>query len=414
MSGFGMDCDTYQGVNIKVVGVGGCGGNTVNHMITSGMKGVEFIVLNTDRQELKKSMAKYSFNIGQKVTGGRGAGADPDKGRRSAEENRKEITALLKGAHMVFIAAGMGGGTGTGAAPVVAEVARELGILTVAVVTKPFDFDGKEAKAEQGIEELKKHVDSLLVIPNQRMVDLGEKNGADITFKDAKAAVNDVLYDGVRSISDLINFPGFINLDFADVTSIMKDSGNAYIGVGMAGGKNRVRDAMENAINCPLLETSIKGATGVLVNVTAPEDVLMDEVQEVCALISEMVSDEANFIWGLTFDENIGNEVMITIVATGLERTAAEEIQPEPVAEPAPVSVAQAVVAAAEPVMAAAPVSPFSAEPAPAAVEPAAPAVPAENDVGSHLNLTSFNDDDDEEEDSYAALKRMLKRSVRR
>ncbi|MBP1576935.1 MAG: cell division protein FtsZ, partial [Oscillospiraceae bacterium] len=199
-----MDCDTYQGVNIKVVGVGGCGGNTVNHMITSGMKGVEFIVLNTDRQELKKSMAKYSFNIGQKVTGGRGAGADPDKGRRSAEENRKEITALLKGAHMVFIAAGMGGGTGTGAAPVVAEVARELGILTGAVVTKPFDFDGKEAKAEQGIEELKKHVDSLLVIPNQRMVDLGEKNGADITFKDAKAAVNDVLYDGVRSISDLI------------------------------------------------------------------------------------------------------------------------------------------------------------------------------------------------------------------
>lgn len=411
MSDFGMDCDTYQGVNIKVVGVGGCGGNTVNHMITSGMKGVEFIVLNTDRQELKKSLAKYSFNIGQKVTGGRGAGADPDKGRRSAEENRKEITALLKGAHMVFIAAGMGGGTGTGAAPVVAEVARELGILTVAVVTKPFDFDGKEAKAEAGIEELRKYVDSLLIIPNQRMVDLGEKNGADITFKDAKAAVNDVLYDGVRSISDLINFPGFINLDFADVTSIMKDSGNAYIGVGVAGGKNRVRDAMENAINCPLLETSIKGATGILVNVTAPEDVLMDEVQEVCALISDMVSDEANFIWGLTFDENIGDEVMITIVATGLER-AAEEQQPEPVEETPAVAVAAAPAAssfaAPEPAAAPAPepsVFGFGYEPAPAA--PAA----EQNDVASHLNISRFDDD---EEDTYAALKRMLKRSVKR
>ncbi len=411
MSDFGMDCDTYQGVNIKVVGVGGCGGNTVNHMITSGMKGVEFIVLNTDRQELKKSLAKYSFNIGQKVTGGRGAGADPDKGRRSAEENRKEITALLKGAHMVFIAAGMGGGTGTGAAPVVAEVARELGILTVAVVTKPFDFDGKEAKAEAGIEELRKYVDSLLIIPNQRMVDLGEKNGADITFKDAKAAVNDVLYDGVRSISDLINFPGFINLDFADVTSIMKDSGNAYIGVGVAGGKNRVRDAMENAINCPLLETSIKGATGILVNVTAPEDVLMDEVQEVCALISDMVSDEANFIWGLTFDENIGDEVMITIVATGLER-AAEEQQPEPVEETPAVAVAAAPAASsfAAPELAAAPapepsVFGFGYEPAPAA--PAA----EQNDVASHLNISRFDDD---EEDTYAALKRMLKRSVKR
>lgn len=410
MSGFGMDCDTYQGVNIKVVGVGGCGGNTVNHMITSGMKGVEFIVLNTDRQELKKSLAKYSFNIGQKVTGGRGAGSDPDKGRRSAEENRKEITALLKGAHMVFIAAGMGGGTGTGAAPVVAEIAREMGILTVAVVTKPFDFDGKEAKAEQGIEELRKHVDSLLIIPNQRMVDLGEKNGADITFKDAKAAVNDVLYDGVRSISDLINSAGFINLDFADVTSIMKDSGNAYIGVGVAGGENRVHDALENAINCPLLETSIKGATGVLVNVTAPDDVLMDEVQEVSALISNMVSDEANFIWGLTFDENIGDEVMITIVATGLERSADNEPQPEPVDEAAGTEAARVVVAADPVAVASAPAadfSPFVHEPA-----PAASAASAENDVSSHLNLSSF--DDDEEEDSYAALKRMLKRSVKR
>lgn len=391
MSDFAMDCETYQGVNIKVIGVGGCGGNTVNHMITSGMKGVEFIVLNTDRQELKKSLAKYSFNIGQKVTGGRGAGADPDKGKRSAEENRKEITALLKGAHMVFIAAGMGGGTGTGAAPVVAQIARELGILTVAVVTKPFDFDGKEVKAEAGIEELKKYVDSLLVIPNQRMVDLGEKNGADITFKDAKAAVNDVLYDGVRSISDLINFPGFINLDFADVTSIMKDSGNAYIGVGMAGGNNRVRDAMENAINCPLLETSIRGATGVLVNVTAPEDVLMDEVQEVCALISDMVSDEANFIWGLTFDENIGNEVMITIVATGLERIAVEE-EPQQPAAPA----FEAPTFNYEPV-GASNVSSVAFD---------------DSSIDAHLNINGF--DDSEEEDSYAALKRMLKRSVKR
>jgi cell division protein FtsZ len=313
-----LDNDFEKTVNIKVAGVGGGGGNAVNRMITSGMKSVEFISINTDQQALYHSKATHKMQIGEKLTKGRGAGGEPEKGQRAAEESREEIAATLKGTQMIFITAGMGGGTGTGAAPVVAEVARELGILTVGIVTKPFEFEGKRrmAQAEQGIAELRNQVDSLVVIPNERLKLISEQK---ITLANAFEAADNVLRQGVQSISDLINVPGLVNLDFADVTTVMKDAGFAHMGVGSAQGKDKAEIAASMAISSPLLETSINGAKGVIINITSSADVGLDEVDIASSMITKAAHPDANIIWGAAFDENLEDEMKITVIATGFD-----------------------------------------------------------------------------------------------
>ncbi len=316
---FGMVPEHEQSTVIKVVGVGGGGGNAVNRMVLSGMKGVEFISMNTDYQALATSHATYKLNIGARLTKGKGAGGQADVGQRSAEESRDEITALLKGADMVFVTAGMGGGTGTGAAPVVAEIARGMDILTVGVVTKPFKFEGKRRMehAEMGITALREHVDALLIIPNERLQQISTEK---ITLANAFAAADEVLRQGVQSISDLICTTGIINLDFADVTSVMKGAGNAHMGVGRASGKDKARIAAEMAINSPLLETSINGAMGVIANIVASPDIALDEVYTASELISDAAHPDVNLIWGVAYDENLDDEILITVIATGFER----------------------------------------------------------------------------------------------
>lgn len=316
---FGMVPEHEQSTVIKVVGVGGGGGNAVNRMVLSGMKGVEFISMNTDYQALATSHATYKLNIGARLTKGKGAGGQADVGQRSAEESRDEITALLKGADMVFVTAGMGGGTGTGAAPVVAEIARDMDILTVGVVTKPFKFEGKRRMehAEMGITALREHVDALLIIPNERLQQISTEK---ITLANAFAAADEVLRQGVQSISDLICTTGIINLDFADVTSVMKGAGNAHMGVGRASGKDKARVAAEMAINSPLLETSINGAMGVIANIVASPDIALDEVYTASELISDAAHPDVNLIWGVAYDENLDDEILVTVIATGFER----------------------------------------------------------------------------------------------
>lgn len=316
---FGMVPEHEQSTVIKVVGVGGGGGNAVNRMVLSGMKGVEFISMNTDYQALATSHATYKLNIGARLTKGKGAGGQADVGQRSAEESRDEITALLKGADMVFVTAGMGGGTGTGAAPVVAEIARGMDILTVGVVTKPFKFEGKRRMehAEMGITALREHVDALLIIPNERLQQISNEK---ITLANAFAAADEVLRQGVQSISDLICTTGIINLDFADVTSVMKGAGNAHMGVGRASGKEKARLAAEMAINSPLLETSINGAMGVIANIVASPDIALDEVYTASELISDAAHPDVNLIWGVAYDENLNDEICVTVIATGFER----------------------------------------------------------------------------------------------
>lgn len=316
---FGMVPEHEQSTVIKVIGVGGGGGNAVNRMVLSGMKGVEFISMNTDYQALATSHATYKLNIGARLTKGKGAGGQADVGQRSAEESRDEITALLKGADMVFVTAGMGGGTGTGAAPVVAEIARGMDILTVGVVTKPFKFEGKRRMehAEMGITALREHVDALLIIPNERLQQISTEK---ITLANAFAAADEVLRQGVQSISDLICTTGIINLDFADVTSVMKGAGNAHMGVGRASGKDKARVAAEMAINSPLLETSINGAMGVIANIVASPDIALDEVYTASELISDAAHPDVNLIWGVAYDENLDDEILITVIATGFER----------------------------------------------------------------------------------------------
>lgn len=322
---FGMAPEHEQEVVIKVVGVGGGGGNAVNRMVMSGMKGVEFISMNTDYQALTASHATYTLNIGARLTKGKGAGGQADVGQRSAEESRDEITALLKGADMVFVTAGMGGGTGTGAAPVVAEIARSMDILTVGVVTKPFRFEGKRRMehAEMGITALRQHVDALLIIPNECLQKISTEK---ITLANAFAAADEVLRQGVQSISDLICNTGIINLDFADVTSIMKNAGNAHMGVGRASGKDKARLAAEMAINSPLLETSINGAMGVIANIVASPDIALDEVYTASELISEAAHPDVNLIWGVTYDENLDDEIIITVIATGFDRSGEYDV----------------------------------------------------------------------------------------
>ena len=315
---FGDDIEVVA--NIKVVGVGGGGGNAVNRMIDSGMKGVEFISINTDDQALRRSKATHKLSIGGKLTGGKGAGGFPDRGQRAAEESRDAIVAALKGTEMVFITAGMGGGTGTGAAPVVAEVAKEMGILTVGVVTKPFAFEGKRRmeQAENGIAAIKEHVDSLIIIPNEKLKMISD---TPITLLNAFAQADDVLKKGVQSITDLINTPAVVNLDFADVVSIMKDMGLAHMGVGRASGKDKAIVAAQSAVSSPLLETSIKGAKGIIINITASPDITLEDVDAAATEVTRAADADAtaNIIWGAAFDENMNDEIMVTVIATGFE-----------------------------------------------------------------------------------------------
>lgn len=301
---------------IKVIGVGGGGGNAVNRMVKMGVRCVEFIAVNTDDHVLQFSNATQKIQIGEKITHGKGAGSKPDVGREAAEENKEEIAAVLKDTDMVFVTAGMGGGTGTGAAPVVAEIAQEMGILTVAIVTKPFAFEGKRRmeQAEQGIARLRDHVDSLIVVPNERLKFASEQR---ITLKNAFDLADDVLRQGVQSISDLILIPGLVNLDFADVTAIMKEAGFAHMGIGYAQGKEKAEEAARMAISSPLLETSIDGAKGVIVNITASADIGLDEISVASTMITDQADQDANIIWGAVLDENMEDEMSVTVIATG-------------------------------------------------------------------------------------------------
>lgn len=301
---------------IKVIGVGGGGGNAINRMVATEVQNVEFIAVNTDEHVLQFSKADKKIQIGEKITRGKGAGSLPQIGQQAAEESKDEIAALLKDTDMVFVTAGMGGGTGTGAAPVVASIAKEMGILTVAVVTKPFAFEGKKrmAQAEQGIQELATSVDSLIIVPNERLKYFSDQS---ITLKNAFSIADDVLRQGVQSISDLILVPGLVNLDFADVTAIMKNAGYAHMGIGKASGKDKATLAAEQAISSPLLETAIDGAKGVIINVTASADISLEDIDTASTMISNKASEDANIIWGAVIDENMEDEISVTVIATG-------------------------------------------------------------------------------------------------
>ena len=303
---------------IKVIGVGGGGNNAVNRMIREDVKGVEFISVNTDKQALLSSMAENQIQIGEKLTRGLGAGAKPEVGKKAAEESREQIVSLLEGTDMVFVTAGMGGGTGTGAAPIVAKLAKEMGILTVGVVTKPFGFEGKirMKNAEEGIKDLKANVDTLITIPNDRLLQIVQKN---TSMVDAFSIADNVLKQGIQSISDLIKMPGLINLDFADVTSIMKDKGLAHMGTGTASGENRAIEAAKEAIQSPLLETSIRGAKGVLLNVAGGANLTLFEANAASSLVTESCDPEANIIFGTSIREDLGEDIFITVIATGFE-----------------------------------------------------------------------------------------------
>ena len=345
-------------VTLKVVGIGGAGNNVVNRMVKDGTQGVEFIAINTDRQALAVSNADQKIQIGEKMTHGQGAGSDPEIGKRSAEESRNNIAAAIEDADMVFITAGMGGGTGTGAAPTVADIAREAGILTVGVVTKPFKFEGKVRmdRANAGIKDLLGKVDSLLIIPNERLKYATDQK---VTFANAFEIADDVLRQAVTSISDLIKNTGFINLDFADVTCIMKQAGYAHMGVGHAAGKGKAEDAARMAVASPLMETSINGARGVLINITGSADMGLDDVEAAANLVQEAAHPDANIIFGATFDDSMQDEIRVTVIATGFDE---------------PAKSAEAPVAARTPVRPAATYTPPTERPAP--VTPVTPVTP--------------------------------------
>ena len=304
---------------IKVIGVGGAGTNAVNRMVDSGIKGVEFIAVNTDRQALLLSKAASKIQIGEKITRGLGAGANPDIGAQAAEESKAEITEALRGADMVFVTAGMGGGTGTGAAPIVASCAKEMGILTIGVVTKPFTFEGKKrlTQADRGIESLKGKVDTLVVIPNDKLLQIIDRK---TSIVEAFKMADDVLRQGVQGISDLIAIPGLVNLDFADVKTIMLNTGMAHMGIGRASGENRAEDAAKQAIQSPLLETSIEGARGVIINITGGSNLGLHEVNTAAELVQRSVDPEANIIFGAVIDESLDEDIVITVIATGFEK----------------------------------------------------------------------------------------------
>ena len=338
--------DSYEsGVNIKVIGVGGGGNNAVNRMITSNIRGVEFVSINTDRQALRNSNATSQLVIGEKLTRGFGAGANPLIATRAAEESIEEIKALLSNTDMVFITAGMGGGTGTGAAPVVARIAHEMDILTIGIVTKPFSFEGKKRmdQAIEGITELGQYVDSLVVIPNDRLKEVADSR---ITLANAFEIADGVLSRGTQSISDLINVHGFINLDFADVSSIMKNARHAHMGVGSATGKDKAELAAKQAISSPLLESSIAGARGILINICVAPDVGLEDAELASTMISNEAAPDANIIWGITYDKDLEDEMRITIIATGFDKTTSENTRAKQ-REAAEAAVAAAPVAPA-------------------------------------------------------------------
>ena len=364
---FGLDMGPDNVVNIKVIGVGGGGNNVVNRMVRTGTKGVDFIAVNTDKQALAVSSATYKIQIGEKLTNGQGAGSDPEVGRKSAEENRTQISKALEDADMVFITAGMGGGTGTGAAPIVADIAKELGILTVGVVTKPFRFEGgrRMKQAEAGIAELRNKVDSLVIIPNERLKLATDQK---ITMLNAFEIADDVLQQAVQSISDLIKNTGFINLDFADVSAVMKDAGRAHMGVGRAAGKNKAEEAARMAVSSPLLETSINGARGVLINVTGSMDIGLEEVETAATLVQEAAHPDVNLIFGASFDEELEDEIRVTVIATGFDE---EPQQPAAAAvKAAPAAPAQPQAPAEQPAAPAAPEAAPAAQPEPEKASP--------------------------------------------
>ncbi len=315
----------YQ-ARIKVLGIGGAGGNAINNMIASNLQGVDFIVANTDSQDLERSSCSYRIQLGASVTRGLGAGADPEIGRLSAEESIDQIREAVEGADMVFITAGMGGGTGTGASPVVARESKACGALTVAVVTKPFKFEGDKRmkRAVAGIEELKQEVDTLIVIPNERLKSIGTRSA---TFKELIARADEVLLHAVKGISDLIMSDGFINLDFADVKKVMEQMGTAVMGTGRARGERRASEAAQMAVSSPLLEDiSISGAKGLLMNITGPSDMTMDEIDEASSFIKEEVHPDAEIFWGVVFDDSMEDEIQVTVIATGIDSTPAENV----------------------------------------------------------------------------------------
>ena len=395
---FVLDEEMQNVTNIKVIGVGGGGGNAVNRMVEAGLSGVEFVAMNTDQQALINSKATQKVQLGAKLTKGRGAGADPEVGQRSAEESKDEIQNALKGAQMVFITAGMGGGTGTGAAPIVAETAHDLGILTVGIVTKPFAFEGRRKMelAEQGIASLMMHVDSLIVIPNERLKLISPEK---ITLMNAFEAADNVLRQGVESISSLINVPAFINLDFADVRSIMKDAGFAHMGVGVAKGAGKAENAAKAAISSPLLETSIAGARGVIINITSSPDIGLDDVETAASMITQSAHPDANIIWGTAFDERLQDEMSITVVATGFESTPGvdEPIQAAMDAQKAAAAAAAPAAPKAEAPKAKPAVDPVIPNPVfsnvfnpnvdtPVSTTPVSQPEPAEEDDGDYFN----------------------------
>lgn len=313
------------GAKIKVFGVGGCGNKALNRMIQEGLTGVEFVAVNTDAQDLATNLAQQKVNIGLNITKGLGAGANPEIGRKSAEEDEMNLKSVMQDTDMVFITAGMGGGTGTGAAPVVASIAKSMGILTVGIVTKPFSFEGKKRSinAEEGLKKMKEVVDTLIVIPNDKIYTLVDKK---TTFKQAFTMIDKVLYLGVQGISDLITKPGDINIDFADIREVMLNSGNALLGIGYGAGEKRAVDAARKAIENPLLETNLDGAKKVIFAVSGGMDLTPIEVQEAAAIVEEILDDDVNMIWGMSFDESFEDEVKVTIIATGFEEQSKEPI----------------------------------------------------------------------------------------
>jgi len=329
---FELANDVASTVQIKVIGVGGGGGNAVNRMVQGAVQGAEFIVVNTDRQILGESVATHKIQIGERTTRGLGCGGDPGVGMKAAEESREAITDILRGADMVFVTAGMGGGTGTGAAPIIAEISKEMGILTVGVVTKPFKFEGKlrMEQAASGISRLNSCVDSLIVIPNEHLKRL--KANGKLPMKEAFAMADQVLVEGVRNISELIKVPAYINLDFADVSAVMRGAGYAHLGVGHGRGEEKAKQAAEQAISSPLLETTIDGASGIIINIRASDDIDLDEVEQAVDMITENADPAARVIWGILMDEDMDDEIAITVIATGF-KPVSDEQKPKP--EPA-------------------------------------------------------------------------------
>lgn len=321
--------DFIPGAKIKVIGCGGAGNKALNRMITEGLEGVEFLAVNTDAQDLATNLAPKKINIGLNITKGLGAGAEPEVGRKAAEESSDEIKASLHDTDMVFITCGLGGGTGTGSAPVIAEIAKSMGILTVGIITKPFSFEGKkrETNADEGLKKIKNAVDTLIVIPNDKIFNVVDKK---TTFKQAFTMIDKVLFLGVQGISDLIIKPGDINIDFADIKKVMKDSGNALLGIGYGAGEKRAIDAARKAIENPLLETNLDGAKKVIIAFTGNHDLTPIEVQEAVSVVEEILDQDAEIIWGMTFDESFEDEVKVTVIATGFDEQSSDDILKKP------------------------------------------------------------------------------------